>query len=59
MNIIFTAMLILSVLAALAFGIYYYLEHYGKGSSNDENDYIWVGPGEHPLKEMRKREWKK
>ena len=59
MNIILAVILILAILAAISFGVYYYLEHYGRRSSSDEEDYIWVGQGEQPLKEMRKKEWEK
>ena len=49
MNPYIIAVIVLIILGLLAFDIYYYLKKHRKQGS-PEDEYIWVGSGEHPFK---------
>ena len=53
-SVVIIIFIVLFVLAAIAFGIYYYLDHHKKDNHPKHEDYLWLGQGEHPLKGMKR-----
>ncbi len=49
MNPYVIVIIVLVALGLIGFGAYYYITRHRKPRS-PEDDYIWVGQGEHPLK---------